>query len=367
MHNSKNKNFELWFAILLFGFCILNFTGCATIPTTTGIPTYHINGISYLPLTSLCTAKGINLEYDTFTRTAVLTKGLHKINLHVGDNLILVDSRPQYLKHPVDIYQGIVVVPYKFKEQIIDTLFKEYIPTGKITLPLAGIRKVVVDAGHGGNDPGAIGRTGLREKTVTLDIARRLSKLLKEDGINVVMTRSTDNFIRPESRINIANKLKADLFLSIHANANRVRSLSGFEVYYVSPTVSDSQRALSAAQEASPILDSASVISPSLNLKATLWDMIYTYNRAESIELARSICRTVNRNLDTRILGVKAARFYVLKGAQMPAILIEVGFLSNAEEERLLKNNYYRQKITESIRQGFWSYAQDLAYAQANQ
>ncbi len=354
-----------FFILVLSCSLVANFlSGCATAPTRESLTTYNINGTTYLPLISLCASKGINLDYDTFTRAVILSKDGHKINLMVGDSLVLVDGSPQQLKHPVDIYQGSVVVPYRFREQILDVLFKEYRLPQQAIIPLTSIRKIVIDAGHGGNDPGAIGRTGVREKDITLDIAKRLSNLLKSEGLSVVMTRSTDRFIPLSSRVDIANRSGADLFLSIHANANRVKSLSGFEVYYVSPSVDDSQRALSAAKDAVLDLDSSCFASHSLNLKATLWDMIYTYSRSESIGLARSICRTINYDLDTRILGIKGGRFYVLKGARMPAVLIETGFLSNYNEERMLKNDYYRQKVAESIVAGIKNYAQDIALTQ---
>ena len=92
--------------------------------------------------------------------------------------------------------------------------------------------------------------------------------------------------------------------------------------------------------------------------------MLYTNNRAESIELSRSLCRSINRNLDAEVLGIKSANFEVLRGAHMPAVLIETGFLSNYQEERMLKNNYYRQKIAESIVEGIHNYDQELALAQ---
>jgi len=350
---------------LLFAICYL-LTGCVTVPTKEAITSYNINGTTYLPLISLCELKGIKWEYDTFTRTVILSKDLHRINLMVGDALVLVDGLPQYLKHPVDIYQGTVVVPDKFKEQILDSLFKKYYSTSQAALPLLKIKKIVIDAGHGGKDPGAIARTGLREKDVTLDIAKRLSKLLKSEGIEVVMTRSVDRFISLSSRVDIANNSQADLFLSIHANANRVRSLNGFEVYYVSVGVDDSKRALSAAQEAALDFDRSCFADRSLNLKTILWDMIYNYNRAESIELAHSICQTMNRNFDTKILGIKGARFYVLKGVRMPAVLVETGFLSNSNEERMLRNSYYRQQVAQGIVSGIVNYTQDLASAKTN-
>lgn len=350
------KNFKFWTGILSFAFLLFSFSGCATVPTREAFPTYSINGITYLPLVSLCQSQGINCDYDTFARTVTLSKYMHKINLMVGDALVLVDGSPVHLKHPVDIYQGTVVVPYKFKTQILDVIFKEVYPSGKATPSMYKIKKLVIDAGHGGDDPGAIGKTGLREKNVNLDIAKGLSNLLRSEGVEVIMIRSTDRFVSLPARVDIANRAKADLFLSIHSNANRVRSLSGFEAYYVSPAIDDSKRALLAAQNAALDLDSRFFASNSLNLKAILWDMIYTSNRAESIKLAKSICQTIERNLDTKVLGVKSARFYVLKGVQMPAVLIEIGFLSNYNEERKLRNSYYRQKIVESIAQGIKNY-----------
>jgi len=361
---NKNLLKVFFYCYLLFAICYL-LTGCVTVPTREALPTYNINGVTYLPLISLCDLRRINWEYDTFTRTVNLSRDAHKINFMVGDTLLLVDGRPIHLKHPIDIYQGTVVVPYKFKEQILDVLFKETYPSKQVAIPLLKIKKVVIDAGHGGNDPGAIGRSGVREKDVILDIARRLSRLLKTDGVEVVMTRSTDRFVPLSSRADIANRSKADLFLSIHANANRVRSLSGFEVYYVSPGVDDSKRALSTAKDEILDLDSSCFDYLSLNLKAILWDMIYTEARAESIELARSICRAIDRNLDTKILGIKGARFEVLRDVHIPAVLIEVGFLSNYNEERMLKNSYYRHEIAESIAEGIKNYSQDFTLREA--
>ena len=343
---------------------IIFLNGCVSVPTKEALPTYNINGVTYLPLASLCNLRGINLEYDTFSKTATLTKEAHKISLMVGDRLILVDNLPKYLKHPVDIYQGTVVVPYNFKEQILDNLFKQAYPPSKISAPIS-IRKVVVDAGHGGNDPGAIGSTGVREKVITLDIAKRLRSRLREDGIDIVMTRSIDTYVPLSSRVDIANNARADIFLSIHANANRVKSLSGFEVYYVSATVNDSIRALSAAQNARLDFSSSCFASSSQDLKATLWDMLYTQSRAESIELARYICRSMQKNLDTSILGIKGGRYYVLKGARVPAVLIEIGFLSNSNEERMLKNGYYRQSVAEAIERAVLDYGRDVTFTEA--
>jgi len=364
----KNQNFKLkdtnlrfWFVVLMFAFCILNFSGCATVPTQENLQTYSLNNVTYYPLVPLCNSRKIEWQYDTFSKIIGLTRDNHRINLMVGDTLILVDGKAQHLSRPVDIYQGALVVPQEFKEEVIDSLFEAAYPEKKIAMTQARIKKVVIDAGHGGNDPGAIGRTGLREKDVNLDLAKRLGNLFKNQGINVVFTRNSDRFIALSGRVDIANRSDADLFISVHSNANRVRSLNGFEVYYIAPSVSDSTRALDTARSVSLDLEGASFASRSLDLKATLWDMIYTFNRAESIELSRSICRSIGDNLDTRVIGVKAARYYVLKGVRMPAVLVEIGFLSNASEERMLKNGFYRQKVAESIMEGVADYSRDAS------
>jgi len=347
--------------VLLIAF----FSGCATVSTRDNLTTYYVNGANYVSLVSLCNVKGISLDYDTFSRTATLVRGGHKISLMVGDRLVLVDGNKEYLRHPVTLYENMLVVPYKFKEQVIDALFKDAAYEVKSAGYLSRIKRVVVDAGHGGKDPGAIGRTGVKEKDVTLDIAKRLESILKREGIDVVMTRSTDKFISLTRRAEIANRAHADLFISIHANANRVRSLKGFEIYYVSNSVSDITRAIEAAGEAAPDVEPGSLASNSTNLKAILWDMIYTDSRAQSLKLGRSICRSVDDNIeDSRVIGVKEARFYVLKGTRMPAILIEVGFLSNYSEECLLRNVYFRQKMAETIAQGIDNFARDCILAE---
>lgn len=350
-----------FFIFILLAFLLaLGFSGCVTVPPQTAFPTYEINGVTYYALANLCSTRDVYWNYDTYAKTVTLQRGAHKLSLMIGDKLVLVDGRAQMMMYPALFYQDKVVVPDKFKEQIFDATFPDLGGRRGHVYTTSRIKKIVIDAGHGGNDPGAIGKSGLREKDVTLDIAKRLANLLREDGFEVVLTRSSDRFVSLPERVSRTNRSNADLFISIHVNANRVRSLSGFEVYYVSPTVSDTKRALETAEIARPVLDRSCFASDSADLNVTLWDMIYNSNRAESIQLSRSICRTVRNNLDTRVIGVKDARYYVLKGARTPAVLIEVGFVSNREEERMLKNGYYRQVIAENIRNGIKDYAQTI-------
>jgi N-acetylmuramoyl-L-alanine amidase len=346
---------------------VILISGCATIPTGEHIATYSISGVTYYPLVSLCDLRGVQLQYDTLLRTADLSKDTQHVSLRIGDALILVNGDIVHLNYPIDVYEGTIAVPRQFKEQVFDLLFKPVVLAhrrvgkGKIKLT-----KVVIDAGHGGNDPGAIGRHGLREKDVNLDIAKKLSSLLKEEGVQTVLTRSSDRFIPLSTRVNIANKAGAELFICIHANANRSRISSGFEVYYVAPSVSDSKRAALTARSASLNLKDAVFASNNQDLKTIVWDMIYTNSRAESIELSHSLCRVMDSCIDANILGVKSARFQVLRGITMPGILIEVGFVSNLNEERLLKTSAYRQKIAEGILEGIRDYSQNMALVEVS-
>jgi N-acetylmuramoyl-L-alanine amidase len=278
----------------------------------------------------------------------------------VGDTFALVDNKAYHLNSPVELSQGGLYIPDKFRQQVLEGLFiREQISAGHLT-GFGKIKKVVIDAGHGGRDPGAIGRTGLYEKEVTLDIAKRLGALLSAAGVENTLVRSNDQFVSLDDRVKIANRSESSIFVSIHANANPSKNMRGFEVYYITPRVSDIERALSSARSEKLELDGSFAGSPSQDLKALLWDMIHTYNRAESIALSKSICKSGVCSLDTRVIGVKSANYHVLRGTTMPAVLVEVGFLSNFSEERSLKEGSYRQGIAQAIRDGI----QDFGHAQ---
>jgi N-acetylmuramoyl-L-alanine amidase len=351
---------KLFSSLFIF---ILFFSGCATIPPPgENFATYSIGGVAYFPLVTLCDLRGVQVQYDVLLRNVNLSRDGQHVNLRVGDALVLVNDNPLHLNSPVDVYQGTIAVPRQFKEQVFDLLFKpETLAHRRVGLAKIKLNKVVIDAGHGGNDPGAIGRNGLKEKDVNLDIAKRLSSLLRAEGVQTVLIRASDRFIPLSTRVSIANRSGADLFVSIHSNAARSRSLCGFEVYYVAPSVSDSKRAALTAKTTSLNLKDTVFSSDAQDLKAIVWDMIYTNSRAESIELSRSLCKVMDSSIDANILGVKNARFQVLKGITMPGVLIEVGFVSNQNEERLLRTGEYREKLAAGILEGIRDYSQDMA------
>ena len=221
--------------------------------------------------------------------------------------------------------------------------------------------RVVLDAGHGGHDEGTRGPTGLTEKEVVLDIAQRLGALLEERlSTEVVYTREDDTFIPLEQRTRIANEHKADLFLSIHANSSPVRSVSGVESYYLNFTTSRTALDVAARENAtsqSSIFDLQQVLQ-----KIAVKDKI-----DESREFATRIqtalyAVSTKTNVAAKNRGIKKAPFVVLIGASMPSVLAEIGFLTNASDEALLRNPAHRQKIAEALYKGIASYADTLSH-----
>ena len=350
-----------WFKLAGLGIMALGIlSGCATTGRRGGLPTTRINGIQYVALGEFCAARSATQSFDPLTRVATLTKKNHQVSMMVDDTFTLVDGKPHHLRFPIAYSKGSVYLPDEFRRDVLDGIFdhtpvivsdyRGYVGFGKI-------KKVVIDAGHGGRDPGATGRTGLVEKEVTLDIAKRLSDILSSEGVETALVRSNDRFVPLEGRVRIANQPGNSVFVSIHANANPSKSMKGFEVYYITPRISDTERALSSARTEHLDLDSSFAGNPSLNLKALLWDMIHTYNRGESISLSKSICKVTGCSLDTRVIGVKSANYHVLRNSTIPAVLVEVGFLSNSSEEQLLREDSYRQRIAQAINDGIKDFA----------
>ncbi|WP_243373486.1 N-acetylmuramoyl-L-alanine amidase [Geotalea sp. SG265] len=222
----------------------------------------------------------------------------------------------------------------------------------------AKIRRIVVDPGHGGHDPGAVGAGGTREKDVVLQIGLKLARKLKEElGLDVVMTRSTDVFIELQERTAIANKVGADLFVSVHANASLNRNASGMETYYLNLAKTEKAAQL-AAKENGTSLEKVSL------LQAVLFDLMANYKLNDSAHLADEVQKAAygkaNAQFPLKNLGVKQGPFYVLVGATMPSILVETAFLSNEREEERLKDPRYQEAVAEGITAGIKGYISTL-------
>ena len=221
------------------------------------------------------------------------------------------------------------------------------------------LRLIVLDAGHGGHDSGATGPTGVLEKDVVLDVTRRVARMMEEGGlgIKVVLSRPTDTFVTLRDRTNFANKQRADLFVSIHANAHP-RSLSeGVETYFLSSEASDTEARQTAAIENGALqLESAASRQKTDAVKSILWDLAQSEFQQESSFLAETVQDSMTRSLRLVNRGVKQAGFFVLGGAAMPAILIEIGFLTNPREEKKLATAEYREAAAKAIFAGLTEY-----------
>jgi N-acetylmuramoyl-L-alanine amidase len=221
--------------------------------------------------------------------------------------------------------------------------------------------RVVLDPGHGGHDVGTHGPSGLYEKDLVLDISQRLGALIEERlGSEVVYTRTDDTFIPLEERTRIANERKADLFLSIHANSSPLRSAAGVETYVLNFTTSRSAMDLAARENA--VSDRSIFDLQELLQKIALRDKA-DESREFATRLQTSLSALSTRSNDNaKNRGVKRAPFVVLIGASMPSVLAEIGFLTNASDEALLRKTEHRQKIAEALYKGIAAYADTLSH-----
>ncbi len=208
---------------------------------------------------------------------------------------------------------------------------------------------VVIDAGHGGEDHGALGEGGLVEKELVLDVAIRLARRLRQNKLRVVLTRQDDLFVPLEERTSVANDARADLFISIHANSARSGKAQGMETYFVSLEASDELSSQVARRE-NDAFGARVPAAPRLDpLSAILGDMAVNEHVRESSGFAKLAQGELARIDSVPSRGIKQAPFVVLMGVRMPATLIEIGFLSNAADERALRTRARRDAIADAL------------------
>jgi N-acetylmuramoyl-L-alanine amidase len=228
-----------------------------------------------------------------------------------------------------------------------------------------GARRIVIDAGHGGHDPGTIGRGGLQEKDLVLDVALRLERLVRQElGTEVLMTRSTDTFVLLEERTAIANSRGADLFLSIHANSSRSPRARGIETYFLNFARSLHAEEVAARENA---ISAATLKDLQTLVKAITLNTKIDESRDFATSVQESMVDTLRPRHPVEDRGVHTAPFYVLIGANMPAILAEIAFVSNPEDERRLKAPEYRDLLAQSLLRGVRNYLEALSRTQARQ
>lgn len=230
------------------------------------------------------------------------------------------------------------------------------VPDSETNKSLGGrIRKIVLDPGHGGRDPGAIGLRGVAEKDIVLSIAKKLArKLEREMGVQVVLTRRNDSFVPLEDRTAIANAENADLFISLHTNASPNRQVRGIETYYLDNTTDEASIRLASRENAT----SRRNIS---DLQFILSDLTQNSKLEDSITLAHHLHASVVSHVSERYggvidLGVKKALFYVLVGARMPSVLAEIFFITNKQEWKQLTSQATQNAIVDALYEGIKKY-----------
>jgi N-acetylmuramoyl-L-alanine amidase len=220
------------------------------------------------------------------------------------------------------------------------------------------VSRIVIDPGHGGHDPGAQS-SGVSEAAIVLDVALRLEKLLMQaGGDDVVLTRRTDTYVGLEERTAIANRAQADLFLSIHVNANRNRSVRGAETYFLNFASTPDAASVAARENASASMNMGSL--PDVVKAIALSSKVNESRDLASMVQQAMIRRLTAADRNTKDLGVKQAPFVVLIGAAMPSVLVEISFITNGQDVRLLRDGTFRQGVAAALADAIQRYQRTL-------
>ena len=296
-----------------------------------------------------------------------------QIDVRMQGDRLAPPPTPPAVRDP--LVQGVTITPEQVRIQLATgaqasnyvlenpfrLVFDVHLPSHATAPPAAGtvarppdrpgIRTVVVDPGHGGSESGAVGPSGVLEKDLTLALGRELKPRLEALGVRVVLTRTEDETLPLDTRTALANQNKADLFISLHLNSSLAPGAQGAETYFLSAEASDAATArLAEAENATaPGLPEGASGAEAQDLELILWDLAQTHHLLESQRFAAMIQGELNQALQLRDRGVKQAPFRVLNGAAMPAVLVELGFINNPEEEKSLQDASYRAGLVAAL------------------
>jgi len=310
-------------------------SGCVTVSQKS--PPLSFSSVDYIDIESFCKKHNLKYNFDTIDDIVTLFSPDREIKILLGSHIGSCDGMIFRLEEPPVYFKGKILIP----SQLGTAIFSRKLTTFR---PLFAINTIVIDPGHGGKDPGAISPKKLKEKTVNLSISKYLKAELEKQGFRVFLTRSNDKYLSLKERVVFAKNHNADLFISIHANSNHSRKVQGVEVYYLSPSRLNSQeRSLKLAKS-----EGFEAKELPFNAKAILWDMLISKNYSFSVELSNILYFNF-KNLGFKVKSPKRAPFYVLRYAYVPSVLVEVGYLSNYYEEKILRKKYYQKQIAETI------------------
>lgn len=322
-----------------------------------------------LDLRAYCQEMGYGYFWDPLAKNAIVQTPTSDLRFHAGSDYVMRSGRLERMPEKTRISDGALFAGPSTAVSLGlgQTLSRTGHVPAAVARPVPGafnIRRVLVDAGHGGKDAGAVSSRGLKEKRLVLEIARKVKEELESRGIQVLMTRNADVFIPLSERAQIANKNGVDFFISIHANASASRSLNGFEIYYLSEATDDAALAVERAENSAIRYEHGIPRGLTKSLNTTLWDMRESQNRKESFRAAGVMADAVSGSVDIAAKRVRGANFYVLKWTECPAILVELGYLTNRQDERKLRNPVYKAALADALIDGFWAYKTEFESTQ---
>ncbi len=347
------------FTGIVFGDINIQFAGTSEFYK---LESFKVNNIDYVYLKDLNKVLQGQLREVLIDDRVYFTLYKTEISFCIESSFLHVSTAHSYIDdyynfyYPLIYKEGKYSIPEHFVNEILPMIFSEQMQFQDGFLIVKEKNKepidvIVIDPGHGGKDPGALSSKGTKEKKITLEVAKKLKKRLEEElNIKVLLTRDDDSFVSLKDRTKFANDKKADLFVSLHCNAARNKKADGIEVYYLSEAKTDDSRAAQALENSVVAEYEGKDAEESYNsADLVISDLVQSAQLMESISLAYKSQTNLILETDTTDRGVKSANFYVLRGAFMPAVLIEMGFISNSKEAKKLVKSSYQDKIVESL------------------
>lgn len=369
---------KLFNFLLLFSIAFFFSKGVAS---EKSIAVIKINSKNYVSLEEMIKTFSIEHSFDPVFQKGRLYSKSHFMVYKTGYSCSIIDNSISGAEYPVIRWKGGIYIPLDIAEVLLANFYNKDILREKNRLVMkedehqkiekpekdrVSSRKerigfIILDAGHGGKDPGAVGKGGIKEKTITLQLSRKVETILKKriNNIKIKTTRMSDRFIELAERAEIANReLKKNsngLFVSIHVNASISNRISGFETYFLSQNPTNEEARKTAALENNVV-----ILENQETGKKRFEDIDYiealmmtTQIQKESSILANSVQKSIDKNItEFKSRGVHKADFFVLRGALMPAVLVEVGFITNKKEMKLLTTDGYQDKLADGIVDG---------------
>lgn len=368
-----------YFKPILFVCTAFFFLGGAAADKTVSV--VDIDGKNYILLDELISSFSIEHSFDPVFQKGRLYYKSHFMVYKTGYSCSIIDNSIAGSDYPVIRWKGGVYIPQDLAASLIESFYNKEVDfkNGKLVVlkdEHESIKKtekdripakkekigfIIIDAGHGGKDPGAVGKGGLKEKTITLKLAKKVESLLKKrfENTKIKLTRNSDRFIELAERAEIANReLKKNtngIFVSIHVNASISSKISGFETYFLSQNPTNEEARKTAALENNVV-----ILENSGSAKKKYEDVDYiealmmtTQIQKESSLLADSVQKSIDKNIkEFKSRDVHKADFFVLRGALMPAVLVEVGFITHPREIKYLKSDDYQDQLANGIVDG---------------